>query len=191
MKKTSLFATTIAVSAAMLGTLACPVFANDGRGLDAVPNVYLYNIDYDVIVGANGANVRTAPSMDADIITTFNPGEQVEIFGNVYTNSQADTGWREVYVEASNGGITEGFVNDCTFANSNDDSPAATGPMMTVTDVQNYLALRSAQSYDDANEIAQLHNGDQVEVLNQSGTYWQVYAPSLGITGYVNHYKLA
>lgn len=49
-----------------------------------------------------------------------------------------------------------------------------------------YLALRSAQSFDASNEIGKLYNGDQVQVKKRSGTYWYVYAPSLGISGYVN-----
>ena len=49
-----------------------------------------------------------------------------------------------------------------------------------------YLALRNAQSFDSSNEIGKLYNGDRVEVVDYSGTYWYVYAPTLGMYGYVN-----
>lgn len=49
-----------------------------------------------------------------------------------------------------------------------------------------YLALRSEEAYASSNEIGKLYNGDRVDVLDFSGLYWYVYAPSLGRYGYVN-----
>ena len=50
-----------------------------------------------------------------------------------------------------------------------------------------YLALRTAKAYDYRNEIGALYSGETVEVIDTSGgTYWWVYAPSLGKYGYVN-----
>ena len=50
-----------------------------------------------------------------------------------------------------------------------------------------YLALRSAPSYDEANELAALYSGDVVQLRGTaSGTYWWVYAPNFGLSGYVN-----
>ena len=54
-----------------------------------------------------------------------------------------------------------------------------------VTGTKNYLALRNAPSYDQANEIAKLHNGDIVQFVNSgNGTYW--YVSSSKGYGYVN-----
>lgn len=49
-----------------------------------------------------------------------------------------------------------------------------------------YLALRNAQAFDASNEIGKLYNGDRVEVVDYSGTYWYVYSGGLGMYGYVN-----
>lgn len=50
-----------------------------------------------------------------------------------------------------------------------------------------YLALRSAKSYDAANEIGKLYSGDTVEVTDASDSaYWYVYSPKYGKYGYVN-----
>ena len=51
---------------------------------------------------------------------------------------------------------------------------------MTVKVESGYLALRSTKAYDKDNEIAQLNNGDTVEVIeNKDSTYWYVYVPKL------------
>lgn len=49
-----------------------------------------------------------------------------------------------------------------------------------------YLALRSARQRDLSNEIGQILNGEQVYVVSADGEYWYVYAPTLGMYGYVN-----
>ncbi len=52
---------------------------------------------------------------------------------------------------------------------------------------KNYLALRSAPSYDYYNEIGQIANGQEVDLIDSSlGTYWYVYVPALDSYGYVN-----
>ncbi len=54
-----------------------------------------------------------------------------------------------------------------------------------VTGTTNYLALRTAPSYDKANEKAKLYNGDIVVFVNSGkGDYW--YVASLKGYGYVN-----
>ena len=49
-----------------------------------------------------------------------------------------------------------------------------------------YLALRSAPSYNDANEIAKLYYGNTLKVQRsvRSGAY--IYASAKGLTGWVN-----
>lgn len=57
----------------------------------------------------------------------------------------------------------------------------------TVSVSKGYLALRSAKAYDAANEIGELYTGDTVQVTDTSdSTYWYVYSPKLGKSGYVN-----
>ena len=50
-----------------------------------------------------------------------------------------------------------------------------------------YLALRTGKAYDYSNEIGKLYTGEMVQVTDSSDpNYWYVYAPSLGMYGYVN-----
>lgn len=52
-----------------------------------------------------------------------------------------------------------------------------------------YLALRSSpeRPADDSNVIGEMWtNGTEVKVINKQGTYWKVYVPSLGLTGYTD-----
>ena len=56
-----------------------------------------------------------------------------------------------------------------------------------VTVQEGYLALRNAKAYDSSNEIGRLYTGDTVQVQDSSdSTYWYVYSPKLGKSGYVN-----
>ncbi len=59
----------------------------------------------------------------------------------------------------------------------------------TVSVAKGYLALRTAPAYDERNEIGELYTGDTVRVKVEnktSGTYWWVYSPKYGRSGYVN-----
>ena len=57
----------------------------------------------------------------------------------------------------------------------------------TVSVSKGYLALRTAKAYDASNEIGELYTGDTVEVTDTSdSTYWYVYSPKHGKSGYVN-----
>ena len=57
----------------------------------------------------------------------------------------------------------------------------------TVCVPSGYLALRSAMAYDSRNEIGALYNGDIVCFQSVgNSTYWYVYSPKLGKSGYVN-----
>lgn len=57
----------------------------------------------------------------------------------------------------------------------------------TVSVQEGYLALRTAKAYDSRNEIGELYTGDTVEVTDSSDpTYWYVYSPKHGKSGYVN-----
>ena len=64
---------------------------------------------------------------------------------------------------------------------------AASDDIYTVHVDKGYLALRTARDYDYRNEIGELYTGDTVQVLNRNdSTYWYVYSPKLGLSGYVN-----
>ena len=57
----------------------------------------------------------------------------------------------------------------------------------TVSVESGYLALRSAPSYDAANEMGRLNNGDLVQVTGSAnGSYVQVYCAKYGAYGWVN-----
>ena len=64
----------------------------------------------------------------------------------------------------------------------------ATRPVpYTVVVDKGYLALRTAKAYDSRNEIGELYTGDTVDVTDTSdSTYWYVYSPKHGKSGYVN-----
>ena len=54
-----------------------------------------------------------------------------------------------------------------------------------VTGTQEYLPLLNAAA-TDSGEVARLHNGDTVKVLDSSGdTFWYIEVPSTGVKGYV------
>ena len=58
---------------------------------------------------------------------------------------------------------------------------------MSVSVSKGYLALRSAMSYDESNEIGELYTGDTVVVIDSSDSkYWYVYSTGLMMYGYVN-----
>ena len=77
-----------------------------------------------------------------------------------------------------------GFVNKNYLTGGSSSSGTVT---KTVSVSKGYLALRSAKAYDAANEIGELYTGDTVHVTDTSdSTYWYVYSPKLGKSGYVN-----
>lgn len=83
----------------------------------------------------------------------------------------------------------EGYVNKNYLFDENvaTTSSYTSYPAKTVYVEKNYLALRSAKAYDDANEIGRMYPGETVYVMDSSDdTYWTVYSPTLGKTGYTN-----
>ena len=66
-------------------------------------------------------------------------------------------------------------------------SASTTANYRTVYGVDYYLALRTEKQYNERNEIGKIYNGETVQVIDSTtGTYWYVYAPTLGLYGYVN-----
>ena len=63
--------------------------------------------------------------------------------------------------------------------------PPDTSKDYKVTGTQEYLPILNAASADAA-EVARLHNGDTVKVIDSSGdTFWYIEVPSTGVKGYV------
>ena len=63
------------------------------------------------------------------------------------------------------------------------------GPWLRVCNLQTgWLALRNYPSYNEANEIGQLYNGDLVQVCGSTTTtgYTWVYSERLNRSGWVN-----
>lgn len=57
----------------------------------------------------------------------------------------------------------------------------------TVAVAKNYLALRNEAAYDDSNEIGKLYTGEEVEIVDKTGSvYWTVYSDTVQRVGYVN-----
>lgn len=77
-----------------------------------------------------------------------------------------------------------GYVNKNYLYRS---APTPSGETRTVSVDEGYLALRTAKAFAYENEIGKLYTGDTVQLIDTSDpTYWYVYAPSLGLSGYVN-----
>ncbi len=97
------------------------------------------------------------------------------------TNKDDSTYW---YVYAPSLG-KYGYVNSNYLYKSGSSSTVKNPYSVKVDD--GYLALRTAKAYDYNNEIGKLYTGDVVDVQDTSdSTYWYVYAPTLGKSGYVN-----
>ncbi|MBR3316601.1 MAG: SH3 domain-containing protein [Atopobiaceae bacterium] len=137
---------------------------------------------YTVKVDKGYLALRTAPSYDdANEIGQLNTGDTVQVLDK--SNGQY---W---WVYSPKHG-REGYVNaDYLRGGSSTSAPSSTPSQgtYTVRVATGYLALRTAPSYDEANEIGELHTGEKVQVKDKSnGQYWWVYAPTLGKEGYVN-----
>ena len=154
-------------------------------------NVYASGNNYTVTGTTNYLALRSFPGYDGgnEIGKLYN-GETVQLID--YGNGSY---W---YVCSPKLGIN-GYVNkkyltpaasSQTYTNSTSVA-SASGSDYRVSGVSNYLALRNAAVYDSRNEIGRLYNGDTVEVHSKSGTYWYVYSPKLGLSGYVNSSYLA
>ena len=81
-----------------------------------------------------------------------------------------------------------GYVNkDYLFTTSGGGGGGSSTYTMYARVDSGYLALRNAKAFDYNNEIGKLYTGDSVQVQDTSDSqYWYVYAPSLGMSGYVN-----
>ena len=135
---------------------------------------------YTVSVASGYLALRTAKAYDyANEIGALYSGDTVQV-----TDKSDGTYW---YVYAPSLG-KYGYVNrNYLIGAGSYTTPTPSYPTYTVRVASGYLALRTAKAYDYANEIGKLYTGDTVQVVDfSSGGYWYVYAPTLGLYGYVN-----
>ena len=154
-------------------------------------------------------NFRNGPSTVSTIIGSVPAGAQVEVL-------DLQNGWNLIRYNGRTGYIHGGNLGDsyvvrkaAPAATQNKQAAQAQANATrqyfdnnwsgTAQNMQNsqavkivsvasgYLALRTVPSYDAANEIGQLYNGDTVQVIGAaSGSYVQVFSPKYGAYGWVN-----
>ena len=126
---------------------------------------------YTVSVQEGYLALRTAKAYDSrNEIGELYTGDTVQV-----TDTSDSTYW---YVYSPKYG-TSGYVNK--------NYLVGTSNTWTVSVSKGYLALRTAKAYDSRNEIGELYTGDTVQVTDTSdSTYWYVYSPKHGKSGYVN-----
>ena len=147
-----------------------------------LPATAFADTTYTVKVDTGYLALRTAPAYDYS-------NEIGELYtGDTVTVSGACGNGQYWWVYSPKHGKS-GYVNaDYLRSGSSSKAPAPSsyGTYSVKVD-KGYLALRTAPSYDEANEIGELYTGDTVEVQDKSGgKYWWVYSPKLGKSGYVN-----
>ncbi len=131
---------------------------------------------YVVSVAKGYLALRTAPDYDsANEIGPLDSGDTVQV---------RSTGYGDYWYVYAPRYQCSGYVN----ANYLHEMGSYAGAgVYTVHVSKGYLALRTEMSYDSANEIGALYNGETVYLQSTTGTkYSYVYAPSLGCYGYVN-----
>ncbi len=199
---------------AMLGA-SYTTLANDGNGIDTMPNVTVETMAEKTmyVQPTCGANVRTKPDVSGDIITTLEFNSAVKVDG------KTSNGWYQVIVANPKGGESGGYISGDlltttknavpdvtpdgvnphytwikeTHSSNTSKEKAARGQMSHdndtfVVNVQSgYLALRSAPQTDPNNEIAQIENGKMVHVEEYGEQFDYVYVPSIDKHGYVNN----
>ena len=121
--------------------------------------------------------LRTAKAYDSrNEIGELYTGDTVQV-----TDTSDATYW---YVYSPKHGKS-GYVNKNYLVGGT--APSTAGQTWTVSVAKGYLALRTAKAYDSRNEIGELYTGDTVQVTDTSdATYWYVYSPKHGKSGYVN-----
>jgi len=156
-------------------------------GYGAAPSNYTL---YYAKVNSGYLAIRSAKAFDAsNELGKMYTGDSIYVI-----DTSTGTYW---YCYSPTNGIY-GYVDSrymvSSYPGSTTTAPKPTQKSYTVWTVRvntGYLALRTAPAFDSSNEIGQLYTGDVVYVysdsyVNFTDTYWYVYSPSLGKSGYVN-----
>lgn len=156
------------------------VYSNSVERVGYVNKNYLASSDDTATVSVKKGYLalRTAKAYDE----SNEKGELYTGYTVQIANRLDDTYWLVYSPDLGKGG----YVNKNYLVTSSSSSETTT-VTKTVKVKKGYLALRTAKAYDESNEIGELYTGDTVQVKDTSdSTYWYVYAPSLGKSGYVN-----
>ena len=150
-------------------------------------------------------NFRSGASKTSTCIGGVPAGAEVEVLGSTNGWDLIRYNGKTGYIHGGNLGSTfvakqqakpaaqtQNYSSTQSYFDNNWTGTAAnmnnqTGAWKTVK-VDGYLALRRDCTYDQSNEIGQLHTGDQVEIQGSgaAGSYVFVYSPKYGCNGWVN-----
>ncbi len=139
---------------------------------------------YRVQVTEGYLALRTAKAFDYyNEIGKLYTGDTVEVLDST------DSDYWYVYSSKLDkyGYVNKDYLKAVSSSSSSKPVTTNTSGYWTVKVDSGYLALRTAKAFEYENEIGELYTGDTVQVQDTSdSTYWYVYAPSLGKSGYVN-----
>ena len=156
----------------------------------------------------NDMNFRNGASTTSTIIGSVPAGSQVEVLdlqngwnlirfngmtGYIHGGNLADSYTAKEAAPAANttpaantASSTKTYF-DTNWSQTAQNMSKSVGATKTVSVSEGYLALRSRASYDAANEIGQLRNGDTVTIQGgANGSYVMVYSPKYNANGWVN-----
>ena len=168
--KTNRLKKTLAALCAAVMTLTCAA----GMGMSTAGAQYATVTD--------DMNFRAVPR--GYIMGTVPKGAQVQVLSYV-------DGYNKIIYNGKTGYIYGGNLSTDAVTivtpSSSSSSANTNGTEMKVKVSSGYLRLRKSKEYRSDNELARLYNGETVKVQDSSdGTFWYVYVPSKGISGYVN-----
>ena len=169
------FRKTLAALCAAAVTLTCAA----GMGMSAAGAAQYATVTDDM-------NFRAVPR--GYVMGTVPKGVQVQVLSYV-------DGWNKIIYNGQTGYIYGGNLStdavtilpSSSSSSSSSSSVNKNGTEMKVSVSSGYLRLRKSKEYRSDNELARLYNGETVKVQDSSdGTFWYVYVPSKGLSGYVN-----
>ena len=151
-------------------------------------------------------NFRSGASKTSTCIGSVPAGAEVEVLGSTNGWDLIRYNGKTGYIHGGNLGSTfvakqqaqpaaqtQNYSTTQSYFDNNWTGTAASmnnqiGAWKTVKVDSGYLALRRDCTYDQSNEIGQLHTGDQVEIQGSgaAGSYVFVYSPKYGCNGWIN-----
>lgn len=179
--------------------------AQASKSVSATSHTFTVQATKMTVKAGAAAYLRTKPWVNdgSQIVGSVSAGQKVQITGIVLKGGRV-ADWYRVSVGGKTLYVSKSYMKPQTIS-SQQTTPKKTTTTpkktttttpkkttttakkkMTVSGVQNYLGVRTQMTTDWRFEIGQLHNGDVVQVLDTSNpTYYKIYSPSTGVTGYV------